>query len=136
MVRTKSSVPVCCKLSVHASHKLLMSCIMSSVTTSLLTLYGYMKCQSSEKKLNLTNRKTKRVRGGKVLLLKNTLRRKNVSSWVICLIYSVRPHYKTCKTQNHQFIRFLQIYFISLMKITLQTHLSCLYHATFFIFFL
>lgn len=60
MVWTESSVPFCNKLSVHAQHKLLVSCIVRSFSTSLLVLYGYIKCCSRKKRLNLT---TGRLRG-------------------------------------------------------------------------
>lgn len=46
MVWTESSVPFCSKLSLHAQHKLLVSCIVRSSITSLLVLYGYIKCRS------------------------------------------------------------------------------------------
>lgn len=49
VVWTELSVPICCKLPAHAQDKLLVSCIMSIFTTSLLTLYGHMRCQSSKK---------------------------------------------------------------------------------------
>lgn len=81
MVWTESSVPFCSKLSVHAQHKLLVRCIVRSFSTSLWVLYGYIKCRSRKKKLNLT---TGRLRGWGVL---NRCLKKKVSSLVPCLIY-------------------------------------------------